>query len=153
MMLRTHLAFAFLVSLIFLHFFPVNPYIFVALACLAAFLVDMDLSSSRAGRNLWPLSWLVEKFFGHRGLLHSLLAAVLVFAVSLYVLNLNIFAFAPFLGYMSHLFLDAFTVSGIPFFKPLSGSRVSGPVSTGSLVEHIIFFLLLALDSYLLLLY
>jgi len=149
MMLKTHLAFAVLISLIFLHFFSINPYFFIPLVCLGSVIVDIDTSHSNVGSKLRPLSWFLEVFFGHRGFFHSLAAALLFLALSVYLFTISFLAFAPALGYLSHIFLDAFTLSGVPFLKPFSDRRLSGPVSTGGVVEYVVFSAILLLDVYL----
>ncbi|MFH1332266.1 MAG: metal-dependent hydrolase [archaeon] len=149
MMLKTHLVFAILVSLVFFHFFPsVNPYFFIPLVCLGSVVVDIDTSNSKVGRKVRPLSWFLEVFFGHRGFFHSLTAALLFLILSVYLFSVSFLAFAPFFGYLSHIFLDAFTLSGVPFLKPFSDRRVSGPVATGGIAEYVIFAIILSLSIY-----
>ncbi len=150
MMLRTHFLFGILVSLLFLHLFPSpNAYIFISLVCLGSLVVDVDTSRSSVGRKTRPVSWFLELFFGHRGFFHSLTAAIIIFLLSIYLISLSFYAFAPALGYLSHIFLDAFTMSGVPLFKPFSDRRIQGPISTGSFAEYIILFIILFLDVYL----
>ncbi len=149
MMLKTHLVFGILLSLIFLHFFDVNPYLFIPLVCFGSVLADIDTSRSKVGRKVKPLSWLLERLFGHRGFFHSLTAAFLLLLASIYLISISFLAFAPVLGYLSHIFLDAFTLSGVPFLKPFSDRRLQGPVSTGGLTEHIIFSCIALIDAYL----
>ncbi|MGG4495630.1 metal-dependent hydrolase [Brevibacillus reuszeri] len=47
-----------------------------------ALVPDVDKARSKAGKAIWPLSWLVEKGIGHRTLTHSwvilLLPALLI---------------------------------------------------------------------------
>ena len=149
MMLKTHFAFAILLSLIFLNFFTVNYYFFIPLVCLGAFVVDIDTSRSNFGRKMRPLSWFIEILFGHRGFFHSLVAAFIFLLLSIYLFRLSFLAFAPALGYLSHIFLDCFTLSGVPVLKPFSESRFSGPVSTGGVIEYIIFSAIVLIDFYL----
>ncbi len=111
--------------------------------------MDIDTSHSKIGRKLKPFSWLFEFFFGHRGFLHSLTAAFLLLLLSVYLISLSLLAFAPVLGYLGHIFLDAFTLSGVPLLKPFSNKRLSGPVATGSMIEYILFLLILASSVYL----
>ncbi len=145
--------FGILLSFLFLHFFPsTNLYFFVFLVCLGSVLVDIDTSNSKIGRKLKPFSWFFEFFFSHRGFLHSLTAAFLLLLFSVYLVSLNLLAFAPVLGYLGHISLDAFTLSGVPLLKPFSNKRLSGPVATGSISEYIIFLLIVASDIYLLVL-
>jgi inner membrane protein len=149
MMLKTHFAFAVLLSLTFLHFFTVPYYFFIPLVCLGAFIVDIDTSHSNFGRKMRPLSWFIELFFGHRGFFHSLVAAFIFLLLSIYLFRLSFLAFAPVLGYLSHIFLDCFTLSGVPVLKPFSESRLSGHVSTGGVIEYVLFSLIVLTDFYL----
>ncbi|MEX2054565.1 MAG: metal-dependent hydrolase [Candidatus Andersenbacteria bacterium] len=65
---------------------------------------------------------LFHYFFGHRGVLHSLLAVILILIGGLFINVINgisgawLLAFT--LGYTSHLLLDALTPSGIPLWYP-----------------------------------
>lgn len=150
MMFKTHLFFGIFLSLVFLYFFTYsNPYLFVSLVCLGSVLVDIDSSHSKLGRKFKPLSWIFEYIFGHRGFLHSLVAAFLLLLLSLYLFHISLLAFALILGYLGHIFLDAFTINGVPLLKPFSDRRLSGPVYTGGMFEYLIFLLILVFDGYL----
>lgn len=95
---------------------------------LGALLPDLDASESsirslKLGgiRPFVPLSVLLHRAFGHRGLLHAPLALVIVGAICVCVgiLFSAPFALALWLGYASHLLADACTRSGIPLgFRP-----------------------------------
>lgn len=150
MMLRTHFLFGLLISLVFLHFFPnTNPYLFIPLVCFGSLIVDIDTSRSSVGRKARPFSWFLEIFFGHRGFLHSIAAAFIFLLLTIYLIKINSIAFAPFLGYLSHIFLDAFTLSGVPLLKPFSERRLQGPIPTAGIAEYVILSLILAADIYL----
>lgn len=150
MMFKTHLFFGVLLSLVFLHFFSYSiPYIFLSLVCLGSVLVDIDSSHSKIGRKFKPLSWAFEYVFGHRGFLHSLVAAFLLLLISVYIFSVSFLVFGLILGYLGHIFLDAFTLSGVPLLKPFSDWRLSGFITTGGLFEYIIFFFIMASDVYL----
>ncbi len=94
------------------------------LAALGALLPDLDaevslLSSVKIGaiRPLAPVSSLLFRQWGHRGPLHSLrvLAVLLVPALLLgLAFGSPVFGLALWLGYASHLALDACTKTGIP---------------------------------------
>jgi inner membrane protein len=96
------------------------------LAAFGALLPDLDARGSTL--KYWriggvtpfvPLSELLHKSFGHRGLLHSLRG---LGAASLLALPLLWLGWLPFLalalGYASHLAGDASTKSGIPLLYP-----------------------------------
>ncbi len=121
-----------------------------------------DLDSPRSLLTAWqivgiaplrPLSRAINRTFGHRGALHSLLgwAVASVGFLALGALPFwNIAAtLALSLGYMSHLGADACTKTGIPFLHPrLKRYRLlprALRLSTASLAEEVLFTLLLLL--------
>ncbi len=121
-----------------LSYFLLMPVWVLFFILLATAFVDIDIKSSRAG-NRWylrPLQWMTK----HRGVLHSLIAGLVL---SLSVGMISLWAgFGFFVGYISHLFLDCLTKSGVRLFWPL-GWKVKGFVRSGGVVEDIIFVLLL----------
>lgn len=56
----------------------------------------------------------------HRGFSHSIACAFIVGAIG-YLFNAN-FGIALGLGYLLHIFMDSFTLRGVPLFKPLNNS-------------------------------
>jgi inner membrane protein len=123
----------------------------VAAACGLA--PDLDKVGSTAARSCGPytgvLAWCLERSFGHRGALHSLLAVAVAFLIgsslgsALGVAGLG--ALVAF-GWAAHLATDAWTRQGIPLFWPLSRAHVALPprLSTGSWVETLVLALSLA---------
>jgi len=55
--------------------------------------------------------------------------------------------FGFFVGYISHLFLDCFTVSGVKSFWPF-GWKIKGFVKSGGIAEQVVFVLLLLGDIF-----
>ena len=156
---RTH-ALAGVASLWCLQAFPalVNPELLAplgVLAALGALLPDLDAKQSQikhlavAGvRPFLPLSSLLNRTFGHRGVLHSLLGwgtATLVLLPLALVAGLAV-PLAISLGYASHLATDACTKSGIPFFYPHRKRYLLLPrplrLTTGSQAEDAVFALM-----------
>lgn len=90
-------------------------------------LPDIDHPGSKIGKRLYPIAWVVNKLFGHRGATHSLLALFLTSALFL-MPSLLLDGFAKFMytqfaigvsvGFLSHLLLDMTTKSGIPLMYP-----------------------------------
>lgn len=90
-------------------------------------LPDIDHPGSKVGRALYPIAWVVNKLFGHRGATHSLLALFLT-SVLFILPSLMLSGFVGFLytqfaigiaaGFLSHLILDMTTKSGIPILYP-----------------------------------
>jgi inner membrane protein len=138
MLFRTHALFGVFVWLL-LALFIEMPLFVLGFALFGAAFVDVDSCRSRIGKRLWFLSWI----FKHRGVIHSLLACLIL---SLIVGIFSLWAsFGFFVGYVSHLALDALTPRGVALFWPLK-FRVRGFIRSGSWVEDVIFVLLLFLN-------
>lgn len=93
-------------------------------------LPDIDHPGSKIGRALYPIAWVVNKLFGHRGATHSLLALFLtsvLFVLPAFLLESVLallytqFAIGVSVGFLSHLILDMSTKSGVPLLHPFSG--------------------------------
>lgn len=124
-----------------------------AAAALGALLPDLDAAESKIRSlgvyHIYPFVPLAAHFnreYGHRGALHSpygLLGCGLM-ALVLGVSGAGLPALALWLGYMSHLLLDACTKTGIPF-PPFRKRLFLLPkplrVVTGSPDEEIVFAL------------
>lgn len=140
-MLKTHLVFAFLFSLLFLSYVS-SKILFIFVTLGAALLVDIDSGFSTIGAK----AKIVSFFLKHRGMIHSLtLCLILALIIAMFLPSISL---AFFLGYFSHLFLDSFTQEGIQPFWPYS-KRSSGPLRTGGRVETSLFAVLLLLDVFL----
>jgi inner membrane protein len=131
-----------------LSYFVEMPLFVLFFVLLATVFVDIDVKSSSFG-NRWyfrPLQWFVK----HRGVFHSLVFGVFV---SLVVGVFSLWGgFGFFVGYVSHLFLDCWTKSGVRLFWPFR-FRIKGFVRSGGIVEDVIFVLLLLVDVGLVILY
>lgn len=99
-------------------FFPWMTIQGTGFALIGALLPDVDCHNSTVGRRLKVISVPIQLVLGHRGALHSLLAA----AGLLYIASLLQFPWALSLtfGFLGHLVGDACTRSGVNFFWPLS---------------------------------
>jgi len=88
----------------------------------ASLLPDADYPKSWLGYQLGSVSEDLNRFFGHRSFLHSLLALLLVTTVLgslLWWITGNLApAVAIFVGYGSHLFADMMTLGGVQLFWP-----------------------------------
>ena len=147
MLFKTHIVFSLAVYFL-LYYYIAMPWYTLVFVLLATGFVDIDIKNSRAG-NRWYLRPF-QFFTKHRGLVHSLFVALLL---SLILASVSQWAgFGFFVGYLSHLFLDCFTLSGVKLFWPF-GWKVKGFVKSGSMVEDIIFVLLLLGDIGLVILY
>jgi endonuclease YncB( thermonuclease family) len=85
-------------------------------------LPDADYRTSWPGNRLRSVSEGLDRFFGHRSFLHSLLALVLVTVVfglpSWWIFGSSTLAIAIFVGYGSHLFADMMALGGVQLFWP-----------------------------------
>lgn len=147
MLYRTHIAFAFFLSMLFISILsPKNQILFLVIVLITSLLPDIDHPKSKLGKHLKVIGFLFE----HRGFFHSLLFLGIVYIVLFYYFPGNIY-FIPFvIGYTSHLFLDGLTRKGIMPFHPFSRMRFHGFVHTGSFLEKIFLILLVLADIYLL---
>jgi inner membrane protein len=143
MLFRTHIVFSIAVYFLLIHFLNIpNPLFFLLFVLLATFFVDIDSMESKAGNHwyLRPFQWLVS----HRGMVHSLLFGLII---SLLIAGLNNWAgFGFFIGYLSHLFLDFLTRSGVAFLWPLSSKKFGLWIKSGGILEMVIFVLFLLGD-------
>ncbi|MBR9705472.1 metal-dependent hydrolase [Candidatus Pacearchaeota archaeon] len=140
MLLKTHLAFAFLLVIFFLEHVN-NKIIFVLMVILGSIIPDLDSGFSSWGRHLIfrPLQFFVK----HRGIVHSFTAA---FAISLFLaFTWPITSLGFFVGYSVHLIMDSFTYEGVQPFWPLR-TKSKGFFKTGGRIEESIFFSLVMID-------
>ena len=134
MMFYTHIAFAMLCSLLCIKFMHIsNPLTFLIVAIIFAVIADIDNKDSKLGRKLK-----LYVLFKHRGVMHSIFP-VLVFALVFLIFNLKFLIPGMVVGYLSHLFIDSFTLSGIYIFYPFKGLRFKGFIKTNSLTEWVLF--------------
>jgi inner membrane protein len=144
----THLAFSFLIGLILIKYFGFsNQILFMILFLLFSLLPDIDKIGSKVSKKFKVISFFVNIFIGHRGLVHSILIPVILYLI-LFLIRMDI-AIAASFGYLSHLVLDCFNVSGVKLFWPFP-KKIKGFVKVGSLTEYLIFIGLLIVDVYLL---
>lgn len=92
-----------------------------------------------------PLGQVLHQALGHRGMLHSFLG-LLAFSPGIVLLALKLggeSALVFAMGYLSHLFADALTRSGVPLFFPRRKSLALLPrrwcLTTGSPWEELVF--------------
>ena len=151
MKFKTHLAFGLFMGLLYLNYAGVqNRFLFVLFVMLGSALPDIDTASSKLGSKIWPLSKLIEIFLGHRGIFHSIWLIILIPGIA-YIYFSGIYGIALFIGYFSHVLMDGFTKKGVNFLNPFLELRLSGFIETGSLLEKIIFVVILLMDIFLML--
>jgi len=141
MMWYTHVTFAVLLFLI-LKIPLALPWLSLPVCLLAALLPDIDHRGSKIGRKMSITSRLVTLVFNHRGIIHSLAAAVAFFVVIMvasFSFGFSItYGYAFLLGYASHLFMDSLNPRGVAWLAPLVKHRVRSHVRTNSIGELIV---------------
>lgn len=140
MLIRTHLAFAVLLIILFVKYVT-NKWIFIGVLLIASVLPDIDSGFSNVG-NRWYLRPL-QFFVKHRGFIHSFTFAILISIILAYFWPVAALGF--FLGYSVHLFCDSFTKEGIKPFWPLKIIS-KGPLLVGGRVEMGLFLVLVLAD-------
>lgn len=135
MLFKTHLAFSFFILVLFWPLLPVDEAkaAFAIIWVLASLIPDIDSTKSILGRFFKPVGWVLR----HRFWLHSVFSAVIL-SVLIAFIDVRM-AYAVFLGYVSHLFLDMFNHQGIAIFYPFSKFRIRGPLKTGKTGERVVF--------------
>jgi inner membrane protein len=142
MMFKTHLMFGIFLGLFFLRSFSIEKgFLFILVVAFFAIFPDIDFHKSKIGRKVKPLSWLINFFLGHRGLIHSLLLAF-VFYIILYALFGANYGAAALIGYSSHLLLDSFTPRGIKPLYPLK-PKANSVLKGNGVYDYLLFFLFL----------
>ena len=144
-MYKTHLLFALFLALLIFNYFNLNSLLFILVLVFSATLPDIDHSKSWIGRKVKLLSWLINFIFGHRKLIHSIFFAV--FLAIIIKLFFNDYYIPFFLGYLSHLFLDALTKQGVRVFY-LFKFKTSWIIRTNSIVEKLLLITLIMLIIY-----
>ena len=142
MLFRTHIVFSLAIYFL-LSYYILMPFYVLIFVLLATVFVDIDIKNSKFGNHWYfrPLQW----FTRHRGVLHSLIAGVLL---SLVIGGFNLWSgFGFFVGYISHLFLDCLTINGVCLFWPLR-FRIRGFIKSGGIIEQVVFVLLLLGDIF-----
>lgn len=125
---------------------------------LGSLMPDIDHPESAFGRRVPFLSVPISAIFGHRGITHSLLAVLALFAGAAWAAawfahgaagptaTLMTFGVLPLsVGYLSHLLGDGLTVSGLPLLWPKRRCYRWPLFKTGSATEALFRFAMIAL--------
>jgi inner membrane protein len=140
MLLKTHLAFALLLILIFVNHVN-DKIIFIGLVIIATIIPDLDTGFSNIGKR-WIFKPL-QLFVKHRGIIHSLTTAIILSSLFAYFWPVGALGF--FLGYSVHILLDSFTKDGIQPFWPLKHES-KGFIRSGGKFEESMFLFLIIID-------
>lgn len=105
---------------------PVTVVLCMAACAFGALLPDIDNPTSRVGRRIKPVSYLINKVFGHRGFTHAPFCLLLLLLASSFLLHLPYYFYISSgfaIGYLGHIYLDMFTTGGVPLLFPFSKKR------------------------------
>lgn len=154
MMYKTHLIFALFIYLILAKYLAFSKSFWILLIVgIGSLLPDIDSSQSFINRT-FKISKVFALTSKHRGFWHSIfgliLVATLTYLICLFLHLSFSFVLAISIGYFLHLAADALTVSGIKPLWKISNFEIKGFFKTSSILEMILFFILLFLSLYLL---
>ena len=137
MMGRTHSAIGLLTAIVLLPFFDIHWMLFIPLVVFASYLPDVDHENSKINRVI-PLTRWIPKLFKHRGVFHSIFPPTIIYLAAWQYGYLQI-GIPVAIGYLSHLISDSLTKLGCNFLHPISNFRIQGFVTTGGIIEFVIF--------------
>ena len=142
MLFKTHIAFAFLISLFIYPYFTFYSILSIIIICISSILPDIDHPNSKISKQN-PLRFITKYILNHRGMLHSLFTPIFLYLL-LAIIHKE-FALLVFIGYTSHLFIDSFTKRGIKPLHPVLNFKIKGNTRTDSIIEKSLFFLIIIL--------
>lgn len=128
-------------------------------------LPDIDHQDSIIGKKFKPISFVINKGFGHRGLMHAPIIYILLFMlntliIDAFVPNLYLkitlisFVIGVLFGALNHLLLDIITIAGIPLLYPLSKKKTHIlPLKTKNKSSKLIVNVFLLISTFLLILF
>jgi len=147
-MFKTHLAFSLFVGLILIKLLDVeNQILFLIFLLFFSVFPDIDEKSSRISKKTKILSRPISFLFKHRGLFHTVYFPLVLFLL-FFIINEEL-GIAVLAGYLSHLFLDSLTKSGVRIFKPFFKLKFYGFFKVGKFFDNFLFLLFLIVDIYL----
>ena len=146
-MFKTHLAFSLFIGLILIKILNIkNQILFLILLLFFAIFPDIDEKTSKISKKIKFLSYPINLIFRHRGFFHTIYLPLILFLL-FFIVN-KILGVAILAGYLSHLFLDSLTKSGIRAFKPFK-LKFYGVFKSGGFFDYFLFLLFLLIDIYL----
>jgi inner membrane protein len=112
---------------------------------IGALLPDIDHPKSSISRRAFIAGASLRLVVSHRGALHSLMAAgAAMLLASVSPADWSEIILSAALGYSSHIFLDALTVSGVPLLWPWSRKFRLMRLRTGGLGERVFVIVIMA---------
>lgn len=149
MMFKTHLAFSLFIGLALIKILNIeNQILFLIFLLFFSVFPDIDEKSSKVSKKIKFLSYPINFIFRHRGFFHTIYFPLILF-ILFFIINEKILGIAILAGYLSHLFLDSLTKSGVRVFRPLSKLKFYGFFKVGKFFDYFLFLLFLLLDIYL----
>lgn len=128
----------------------VSTGLFLSTVAIGSLLPDIDHKNSYIGSKTKGLSKAINKLAGHRKLFHAPLLYLLLYSLGLGICKENIDFMVVnglFLGILSHLILDSFTIGGLPWFYPFSKQKFSlAKIKTSSNLEESICLMLCCIN-------
>jgi inner membrane protein len=146
MMAKSHVAVglaAWMGSAPLLHVSPLDPW-YLLLAVAGSLLPDVDHPKSWVGRRTRPVSTMIARVLGHRGITHSALAVALLVVLLLHAGYRRGAVDALAVGYLSHLGADMLTPRGLRLAWPHRRIWALPICRTGSAAEPAIVVALVA---------
>ncbi|MBL7054760.1 metal-dependent hydrolase [Candidatus Woesearchaeota archaeon] len=149
MMFKTHLVFSLFIGLVLIKILNIeNQILFLILLLFFSIFPDIDEKKSKISRKIRFLSFPINLIFRHRGFFHTIYIPLTLFLL-LYIISEKILGIAVLTGYVSHLFLDSLTKSGVRIFKPFFKLRFYGFFKVGKFFDYFLSLLFLVIDIYL----
>jgi len=147
-MFKTHLMFSLFIGLIIIKILNIeNQILFLIFLLFFSAFPDIDEKHSKVSRKIKILSFPINIISKHRGFFHTIYLPLILF-ILFFIINEKILGIAVLAGYLSHLFLDSLTKSGVRIFRPLK-FRFYGFFKVGRSFDYFLFLLFLMLDTYL----
>lgn len=104
---------------------------------------DIDTVNSTISLRTPIIPKLINRKFGHRGLLHSPLFLVLLWLV---IGRQNLIGNVFCIGYLGHLVQDLFTCAGLPLLFPFDKKKISlFPYHSGGIMDYVMTSVLIIL--------
>lgn len=104
---------------------------------------DIDTVNSTISLRIPIIPKIINRKFGHRGLLHSPLFLVLSWLV---IGRQNLIGNVFCIGYLGHLVQDLFTCAGLPLLFPFDKKKISlFPYHSGGIMDYVMTSVLIIL--------
>lgn len=147
MMGKTHMMWGAFCAFVYIKYFqpfatdPMQNLIVFLFIIFGSILPDVDHPDSKLGRYVKPIGFLFE----HRGFFHSIFAIIMWYFLFSLIFS-KVYAVALIVGYVTHLFIDAFNRYGVSPFAPIFKLKIKGPIMTNGTTEKVIYWVLLILN-------